>query len=131
MDENPSSETPRRTGGSLVPLLPKAFHQDVEAHSGDPTEVPTTVKRTKFPPTVMDFGICLKVNADADADTYVETHPNIVVNPPWIDSVANGGRPPTPCLLTRFGSIPLSPQKPGLDGGEFSSSCHNKLMATS
>ncbi|KAM3171270.1 hypothetical protein ACTXT7_016956 [Hymenolepis weldensis] len=38
-----------------------------------------------------------RVNADAvanaDADAYVETLQTIVVKPPWIDSVANGGRP--------------------------------------
>ncbi|KAM3183734.1 hypothetical protein ACTXT7_009791 [Hymenolepis weldensis] len=33
----------------------------------------------------------LRVNADADA--YVKTLQTIVVKPPWIDSVANGGRP--------------------------------------
>ena len=72
----------------------------------DPTEVPT-VMCTKFPATVMVFGVSseghimpphffpqgLRVNAD----TYVETLQTIVK--PWIDSVANESLP------TRFGSI--------------------------
>ncbi|KAM3178509.1 hypothetical protein ACTXT7_002389 [Hymenolepis weldensis] len=64
--------------------------------------------RMKFPPIVMVFGVVkesegghtmappffpqgLKVNADAD--DYAETLQTIVAKPPWIDSVANGGRP--------------------------------------
>ncbi|KAM3186045.1 hypothetical protein ACTXT7_005183 [Hymenolepis weldensis] len=99
----------------------------------DPTEVPT-VMHTKFPTTVMVFGVVrikelivtppcfpqgFRVNADADA--YVETLQTILVKPPWIDSTVL-------CLLTRFGSIPLSSQNPGLDGRKFSLSCHTKRV---
>ncbi|KAM3185613.1 hypothetical protein ACTXT7_006024 [Hymenolepis weldensis] len=48
----------------------------------------------------------LRVNADADADAYVETPQFIIAKPPWIDSVANGGRPLPLCLSTRSGPIP-------------------------
>ncbi|KAM3185089.1 hypothetical protein ACTXT7_007091 [Hymenolepis weldensis] len=72
----------------------------------DPTEVPT-VMHMKFPATVIVFGIVIRegdiitphffpqgLKVSADADAYLETLQTIVVKPPWIDSVANGGRPP-------------------------------------
>ncbi|KAM3179854.1 hypothetical protein ACTXT7_017456, partial [Hymenolepis weldensis] len=103
--------------------------------------------RTRFPPTVMVFGVVvvvvsseghimtpqffpqsLRVNADADtdadvdADAYVEILQTIV-NPPWINSVANGGRP----YVFQQDSTPshgaLDTQD-YMDGREFSSSCH-------
>ncbi|KAM3177024.1 hypothetical protein ACTXT7_005328 [Hymenolepis weldensis] len=62
--------------------------------------------RTKFPSTVMAIGVIRSeenimtpqflpqgLTANADADACVKTLPTIVVKPPWIDSVANGGRP--------------------------------------
>ncbi|KAM3173076.1 hypothetical protein ACTXT7_013209 [Hymenolepis weldensis] len=57
----------------------------------DPTELQTAMC-TKLPATVMVFGVVKGINTDAGA--YVETLQTIVVKPPWIDSVANGGRPP-------------------------------------
>ncbi|KAM3174537.1 hypothetical protein ACTXT7_010324 [Hymenolepis weldensis] len=55
----------------------------------------------------------LRVNADADA--YVETPQTIATKPLWIDSVANGGGP---SLETQD----------WMDGREFSSSRHTKLL---
>ncbi|VDL57218.1 unnamed protein product [Hymenolepis diminuta] len=65
--------------------------------------------RTKFPATVMVLDVVEGNEGDimtspffhralvnADADTYVETLQTMVVKPPWIDGVANGGRP---CIL--------------------------------
>ncbi|KAM3187133.1 hypothetical protein ACTXT7_002939 [Hymenolepis weldensis] len=57
----------------------------------DPTKAPTLMS-TKFPPTVMTFSVIssgLRVNADA----YVVTLQAIVIKPPWIDCIVNGGRP--------------------------------------
>ncbi|KAM3172751.1 hypothetical protein ACTXT7_013913 [Hymenolepis weldensis] len=87
------------------------FHQDeksIQEMIGsyvrtDPTEV-TTVIRTKFPETVMFFSAVsnerhimtppffpLDLRVKIDANAYVRTILTIV-KPPWIGSVANGGR---------------------------------------
>ncbi|KAM3177740.1 hypothetical protein ACTXT7_003953 [Hymenolepis weldensis] len=65
-------------------------------------------------------GWSLRVNADADA--YVEILQTIVVKPPWIESVANGGRPPPHKAFKTHD---------WMDGREFSSSCHTKLLIAS
>ncbi|KAM3185178.1 hypothetical protein ACTXT7_006878 [Hymenolepis weldensis] len=91
----------------------------------DLTEVPV-VMPTKFPATMMVFGIGLKVNADADA--YMENLQDIVVKSLWRDSAANGRRP-------YVFQEDLSPfhkavkTRDWMDDQEFSSSCHNKLIA--
>ncbi|KAM3170938.1 hypothetical protein ACTXT7_017609 [Hymenolepis weldensis] len=108
----------------------KHFHQDQESIEeviggyvrANPTEVPTVI-RTKFLPT------SLRVNADAEV--YVETLQTIVVKPPWIDSVANGGRPYIFQHASALSHKALNTQD-WMDGREFSSSCHTKLpMAAS
>ncbi|KAM3173558.1 hypothetical protein ACTXT7_012275 [Hymenolepis weldensis] len=71
----------------------------------------------------------LRVNEDVNA--YVEILQTIVVKPPWIDSVANGGRP-----LYVFQQDPLPSHialniQNWMDGQEFSSSCHTKLLLAS
>ncbi|KAM3187227.1 hypothetical protein ACTXT7_002719 [Hymenolepis weldensis] len=40
------------------------------------------------------WGLRVNVDVDVDADAYVESLQTIAVKPPWIDSVANGGRSP-------------------------------------
>ncbi|KAM3170961.1 hypothetical protein ACTXT7_017568 [Hymenolepis weldensis] len=45
---------------------------------------------------VCAYGPQINADADADADAYVETLQTIVVKPPRIDSLANGGRPLPP-----------------------------------
>ncbi|KAM3187693.1 hypothetical protein ACTXT7_001806 [Hymenolepis weldensis] len=80
---------------------------------------------TKFPPTVMIFGVVvvvvrseghiitppffpqgLRVNADAGAN--VETFQTTVAKLPRIDSIANGGRPPMSSSKIRIHPIKLS-----------------------
>ncbi|KAM3180635.1 hypothetical protein ACTXT7_015907 [Hymenolepis weldensis] len=71
----------------------------------DPTEVPTIMYTHEVSSNSEGFWCCeehiltlalfpqgLRVNGDVD--TYVETLQTIVVKPPWIESAANGGRPP-------------------------------------
>ncbi|KAM3170956.1 hypothetical protein ACTXT7_017575 [Hymenolepis weldensis] len=95
----------------------------------DLTEVPT-VMLTKFLLTVMVFGVDLRVNADAD--TYVETLQTIIVKPPWMDSVVNnGGRPPYVFQQDSPPSHKALETQDWMDGREFSSSCHTKLLMAS
>ncbi|KAM3177759.1 hypothetical protein ACTXT7_003916 [Hymenolepis weldensis] len=103
-----------------------------------PNEAPSC---SKFPATVMVFGVVKGIEGhiiasqfspqsprvNEDADAYVGIVQTIV-KPPWVNTVANGGRP---CLSTRFGSISKSSQNPGLEGKEFLSSCHTELMTAS
>ncbi|KAM3179777.1 hypothetical protein ACTXT7_017623 [Hymenolepis weldensis] len=58
----------------------------------DLTEIPTVMHEHK----VSSNSDANRVNldADVDADVYVETVQTIVVKPPWTGSAANGGRPP-------------------------------------
>ncbi|KAM3184374.1 hypothetical protein ACTXT7_008475 [Hymenolepis weldensis] len=97
--------------------------------------------RTKFPPTVMIFGVVedskgqimttpflpqgLRVNADAGA--YVETLQTTAVGLYWIDSAVNEGRP---CVYrkdsVRAHKAPKT--QDWMDSQEFSSSCHTKLL---
>ncbi|KAM3178911.1 hypothetical protein ACTXT7_001658 [Hymenolepis weldensis] len=87
-------EASRRRGVSLVFLRPKNFHQDEKSieemvggwlRGGGPTEVPTVMHVVEVSRNSDGF----RVNADADADAYVETFQIIVIKPPWIDGVAN------------------------------------------
>ncbi|KAM3170957.1 hypothetical protein ACTXT7_017573 [Hymenolepis weldensis] len=101
----------------------KKFHQDeksMEEMTGgyvqaDLTEVPTVMHAHEFASNSGGFRCCccgsgeghimtpqlfpqgLRVNVDADADAdvdaTVETLQTIFVKSPWIDNVANGGRP--------------------------------------
>ncbi|KAM3171004.1 hypothetical protein ACTXT7_017476 [Hymenolepis weldensis] len=66
----------------------------------------------------------LRVNADAGA--YVETLLTAVVKPPWINSIANGGR----SHIFQQDSTPSHKSHKGLDSQELSSSCDTKLMAS-
>ncbi|KAM3170965.1 hypothetical protein ACTXT7_017556, partial [Hymenolepis weldensis] len=82
-----------------------------------PLEFQPLCMRTKFPPTVMLFGVV------SNADAYVETLQTIVVKPPYMDNVANGGesyvfqQDSAPSLLTLK-------THDWMDSREFSSSCH-------
>ncbi|KAM3186988.1 hypothetical protein ACTXT7_003223 [Hymenolepis weldensis] len=70
----------------------------------------------------------LRVNADVDA--YVETLQTVVVRPPWVDSMPNRGR----LDVFHQDSVPsheVLKIQDSMDGGEFSSSCHAKLMPAS
>ncbi|KAM3181725.1 hypothetical protein ACTXT7_013805 [Hymenolepis weldensis] len=71
-----------------------------------------------------------RVNAYADADAHVGTFQTIVVKPSWVESIANGGRP----YVFQQDSAPSHralKTRDWMDGREFSSSCHTKLMTAS
>ncbi|KAM3179770.1 hypothetical protein ACTXT7_017639 [Hymenolepis weldensis] len=55
-------------------------------------------------------------DADADADAYVETVQTVIVKPPWMDSVAIGGRDPMPSNKIRLHAIKLSKLRIGWIG---------------
>ncbi|KAM3171007.1 hypothetical protein ACTXT7_017471 [Hymenolepis weldensis] len=111
----------------------------------DLTEIPT-VMRTMFPKAVMVIGVVkgnaghimappffprgLRINTDADADAYVGTLQTIAVKPPWIESVANGGR--LPCVFQQDSAPPNKALKTQdlMDGQEFSLSYKTKFTAT-
>ncbi|KAM3182791.1 hypothetical protein ACTXT7_011608 [Hymenolepis weldensis] len=68
--------------------MKKSIEEIIDGYVGaDFTEVPAVIHEHEVSSNSDDF----RVNADADA--YVETLQTIVVKPPWIDSVANRGRP--------------------------------------
>ncbi|KAM3172040.1 hypothetical protein ACTXT7_015362 [Hymenolepis weldensis] len=123
------------------------FHQDEKSIDkmiggyvrADPTEVPnvmhahvSTNMREGHIMTPQFFPQSLRVNADADtdADAYVETLQTIAVKLPWIDSVTNGVRPYV--FQQELAPSHKAPKTlEYMDGQEFSSSCHAKLMAAS
>ncbi|KAM3182893.1 hypothetical protein ACTXT7_011432 [Hymenolepis weldensis] len=68
-------------------------------------------------------------SVNADTDAYVETFRSIV-KPPWIDSVANRGRPYVFHQDSASSHKALKIQD-CMDGQEFSSTYHTELMAYS
>ncbi|KAM3187020.1 hypothetical protein ACTXT7_003108 [Hymenolepis weldensis] len=86
---------------------------------------PTEVSTVKHEHEVSSNSDGPRVNASADAN--METPQTVVVTPPWIDSLGNGGRP---CLPKRFASSHKALKiQDWMDGREFSL-CHTKLMAS-
>ncbi|KAM3176323.1 hypothetical protein ACTXT7_006739 [Hymenolepis weldensis] len=74
----------------ISPRIKKSIQEMIGGYvRADPIEVPAAM-RTNFPAqqTVMVFS-GLRVNIDA----YVENRRTTVVKPPWIDGVANEGKP--------------------------------------
>ncbi|KAM3182025.1 hypothetical protein ACTXT7_013221 [Hymenolepis weldensis] len=72
----------------------------------------------------------VNANADADADAYVEILQTTVVKPPYIDSIASGGRP----YVFQQDSAPSHKAlkfQDWMDGRDFLSSYHTKLTASS
>ncbi|KAM3180169.1 hypothetical protein ACTXT7_016841 [Hymenolepis weldensis] len=95
----------------------------------DPLKFKLLCMHTKFPATVMAFGVVsseehttapqfIPQDLKANADTYA----------PWINSAANGR--PFYVFLQDSASSPKV-QNPELEGREFSSYCHTKLVDTS
>ncbi|KAM3177819.1 hypothetical protein ACTXT7_003762 [Hymenolepis weldensis] len=127
-------ETPKEQK-SLIILRPKKFYQDekvklkrqVAMCGRTPLKFQLSCMCTKFPATLMVFDLVrsLKVNSDANVET-----PQAIVTPPWIDSIANGGR----AYVFQQDSAPShkAPKTQDyMDGKRFSSSCYTKVMATS
>ncbi|KAM3180955.1 hypothetical protein ACTXT7_015296 [Hymenolepis weldensis] len=101
------------------------FHQDQKV---DPRMMVFVVVSSEGHIMTPIFPQGLGVNADEDA--YVATLQTIIVKPPWIDSVANGGRPP---YVLQQDSPPFHKalkSQDWTDGREFSS-CYTKLMPAS
>ncbi|KAM3175869.1 hypothetical protein ACTXT7_007657 [Hymenolepis weldensis] len=99
-------------------------------------ELPSENNGEGWPPrgrekcNVNALGLRVNADADTDADAYVETLQTIVVKLPWIDSVTNGGRPYV--FQQESAASHKAPKTlEYMDGQEFSSSCHAKLMAAS
>ncbi|VDL64595.1 unnamed protein product [Hymenolepis diminuta] len=58
----------------------------------DPTQVTTVMEESEGGAHYDSSTFPQDLKDNIDVNAYVETHQIIVVKPPWIDGVANGGR---------------------------------------
>ncbi|VUZ43033.1 unnamed protein product [Hymenolepis diminuta] len=70
------------------------------------------------------------LRVSGDVDVYLEILQTVVIRPPWIDKVANGGRPPYAFQQDSAPFHKALKTQDWMDGRKFSSSYHTKLMAS-